>query len=99
VLGEILGGEPWHAPPPVAWGEILGALVPPCEHAAAERAVGYDRYAQRATGREQVGAGGAFNVEREGGVFDLHGVDGMDGGGAAEGGGGAFGEAEVAYFA
>lgn len=46
-----------------------------------------------------MGAGGGLNVEREGGVFDLHGVDGVDGRGAAEGGGGAFGEAEVAHFA
>lgn len=39
-----------------------------------------------------------FDVRREGGVFDLEGGDGVDCVGAAEGGGGYFGEAEVGDF-
>lgn len=78
--------------------EIGRASVAGGQHAAAERAVGDDRDAERAARREQVRARGVFDVEGEGGVFDLHGVDGVDGYGAEEGGGGAFGEAEIADF-
>lgn len=99
VLGEILRREPRHVPPPIARREIVRAFVPPRQHAPAERAVGHGGDAQRAARGEQVRAGGALDVEREGGVFDPHGVDGVDGRGAAEGGGGAFREAEVAHFA
>ena len=45
-----------------------------------------------------MGARSVFNIEGEGGVFDLDGVDGVDGCGAEEGGGGAFREAEVVCF-
>lgn len=42
---------------------------------------------------------GVFDVNGEGGVFDLDGGDVVDFAGAAEGGGGDFGEAEVFDFA
>lgn len=70
----------------------------PGKHSTAERAVGYDGYTQLTTCGEEVCARGVFNVECERGVFDLHGVDGVDSHGATEAGGRAFGEAEVAYF-
>lgn len=44
-------------------------------------------------------AGGGFDVEVPGVVFDLHGCDGVDCVCAAEGVGGAFGEAKVFDFA
>ena len=44
------------------------------------------------------GDGGGFDVGCEGGVFDLDGVDVVGFAGAAEGGGGDFGEAEVFDF-
>ena len=71
-------------------------MVPPRQHPPAERAVGDGRDAQLAAVGEQVRPRGVFDVEREGGVFDL---DGVDGRGAVEGSGGAFGEAEVAFLA
>lgn len=95
VFREILLGEPRHASPAVVRVEVLGAFVPSRQHAAAERAVGDGRDAERAARGEEVGTGGLLDVEGEGGVFDLGGEDGVDGGGAAEGRGGAFGEAEV----
>ena len=76
---------------PVVRVEVGGASVPACQHASAERAVGDGRDAELAAGGEQVRARGAFDVQGEGGVFDLDCVDRVDGGGAAEGKGGAFG--------
>ena len=86
-------------PPEIARFEVVGALILARQHAAAKRAVSDGGDAEVAAGGEEVGAGGGFDVEGEGGVFDLDGADRGDADGAAEGGGGAFGEAEVADFA
>lgn len=65
------------------------------DHAAAEGHGGDDGDAQLAAGGEEVGALVGLDVEDEGGVVDLDGVDGGDLDGAADGGGGDAGEAEV----
>lgn len=98
ITGEVLGREARGEAAEVAVFKVVGGAVRARQEAAAERRVGDDGDAELAAGGEQ-GDGGKLDVEAEGRVFDLYGGDGVDGVGAAEGGRGAFGEAEVFDFA
>lgn len=89
---EVVGREARRVAPVVVLGKVVGRAQTAGEEAAAERGVGDDGDAELAAGAQQVVV---LNVEREGRVLDLDGVNVGDLAGAAQGGGAALAQAEV----
>ena len=94
VAGEVFALEAGVVLAPVVFGDVGGGLKASGEESAAEGRVGDEADAELAAGGEDF----VFWIAGPEGVFGLEGRDGMDLGGAAEGGGSGFGHAEVADF-
>lgn len=86
VLSKILLGEARQSPAEVVFGKVVRGLDLPRQHASSQGTVSDNRNAELPGRLEQANLR-LLNVNGEGTVFDLNGGDGMDGMGAAKGGG------------